>query len=81
VGTPSRKSSGAVIVSTGSCWGRLVGVEVGTSVLVGVGVKVAVSPCVGLGPAVADSADVGVAAGSGVLVLGSGVGVASLAAT
>ena len=70
VGTPSRKSSGAVMVRTGSCCGRLVGVAVGTAVLVGLIVAVAVSPWVGLGPGVTDSSGVGVAVGGWVLVAG-----------
>ena len=66
VGTPSRKSSGAVTVRTGFCWGRLVGVVEGTAVFVGV--AVGVLEAVGLGPGVSVPALVGVAEGSGVAV-------------
>ena len=77
VGMPSRSSSGAVMVSTGSCCGRLVGVAVGTAVLVGVTVGVLLA--VGLGPGVSVPALVGVAEGSGVSVAGTAV--LSLSAT
>ena len=64
VGIPSSSSSGAEMVSTGSSWGRLVGVVVGTAVLVGV--AVAVLDGVGLGPGVLVPTAVGVADGLGV---------------